>query len=515
MALENNKFERAVKLAGLPIPESNIEIIGSDPIYYSPLRVGEGASIVHALVGSKIDELWQLAGNEPQKIKIDIRHAAATLNSMNWLNVQKSVNDNNEEEHSSTPWRFINITRIYRCGDGRFFHLHNSFNDGKIVAKELGIDVEADVETIAKAMMRQKSFQLEESLIRRKVTGVVVRSAQEWLEHPQGKYLATKPVVQITKIGDAPVESAKTGTRPLSGLHVLDLTRVLAGPTSARTLAEHGAQVVHVSSPNLPTMGPAEIDTGYGKRQIHLDLNEKGEADTLTELVKGTDVFNQGFRKGSLDRRGFGPKDLAQIRPGIIYVSENCFGHQGPWDERPGWEQLAQAASGIAKLQGELAPLDPDIDATLAVGKEPTAPRLVPAPLNDYSTAYFAAYGVLEALRRRATEGGSWHVQISLTQTAMWYLRMGLQTPDDLSHIVGVGAETNTFSKDFNKNSLYKLIENGSPSDFDEGIDHFFESHESDYGKVRHLAPALQMSETQPFWAFGPRPLGSDSAKWI
>ena len=99
MALENNKFERAVKLAGLPIPESNIEIIGSDPIYYSPLRVGEGASVVHALVGSKIDELWQLAGNEPQKIKIDIRHAAATLNSMNWLNVQKSVNDNNEEEH--------------------------------------------------------------------------------------------------------------------------------------------------------------------------------------------------------------------------------------------------------------------------------------------------------------------------------------------------------------------------------------------------------------------------------
>ena len=105
MSLENNKFERAVTLAGLPVPESNIEIIGSDPIYYSPLRIGEGASVVHALVGSKIDELWQLAGHGPQKVKVDIRHAAASLNSMNWLNVQKSINKNNDDERSSTPWR--------------------------------------------------------------------------------------------------------------------------------------------------------------------------------------------------------------------------------------------------------------------------------------------------------------------------------------------------------------------------------------------------------------------------
>ncbi len=513
--MQSHRFERAVKLAGLPIPESNLEIRGSDPIYYSPLRLGEGASVVHALVGSKIDELWQLAGHKPQKIKIDIRHAAASLNSMNWLDVQKAADNNNIAERSSTPWRFINLTRIYRCGDGRFFHLHNSFNDGKIVAKEIGVDVEADVGTIAKAMLKQHAFQLEESLIRQKLTGVVVRSQQEWLKHPQGQLLATRPVVQITKISEAPIESAKTDTRPLSGLRVLDLTRVLAGPTSARSLAEHGAQVIHVASPNLPTMEPAEIDTGYGKRQVHLDLNKQEDIETLRELAKHTDVFNQGFRKGSLDRRGFGPKDLAQLRPGIIYVSENCFGHAGAWDERPGWEQLAQAVSGITKVQGALAPLNPDQDASLAVGEDPNAPRLVPAPLNDYSTAYFAAYGVLEALRRRATEGGSWHVQVSLTQTAMWYLRMGLQTADELSDIARVGAETNTFSRDFKKESLYKLIRNGSTSDFDGGIDHFFESHESDFGKVSHLAPALQMSETQPFWTFGPRPLGADKAEWI
>ncbi len=513
--MKKHQIDRAVKLAGLPLPESDIEVVGSDPVYYSPFYVAEGAAVVHSLIGSKIDELWQLAGHAPQKIKIDIRHAAASLNSMNWLNVQKPAEIDSAKDKSATPWRFIHMTRIYKCGDGRFFHLHNSFNDGPIVAKHLGIDSGSDVNTIAKAMQNQNSFQLEEDLIKQKLTGVVIRSPEEWLNHPQGINLSQRPVVQITKIGDAPIENAKTGERPLDGLRVLDLTRVLAGPTSARTLAEHGAQVLHVSSPNLPTMETAEIDTGYGKRQIHLDLNTNEDTETLRELVKNTDVFNQGFRKGSLDRRGFGPEKMAELRPGIIYVSENCFGHQGPWANRPGWEQLAQSASGIAHLQGKLAPLQPDLEASVAVGEDPSAPRLVPAPMNDYSTAYFAAYGVLEALRRRATEGGSWHVQISLTQTAMWYVRLGLQEASNVDLISKMAAETNTFSREFKKESLYKLIETGSKGELPTGIKHFFESHESPYGKITHLAPVLQMSETQPHWKFGSRPLGSDAPEWI
>jgi hypothetical protein len=364
-------------------------------------------------------------------------------------------------------------------------------------------------------MQSQNSFELEEALVKQKVTGVVIRRPEEWLSHPQGKGLAARPVVQITKIGDAPIEKAKSGSRPLDGVRVLDLTRVLAGPTSARTLAEHGAQVIHVASPNLPTMETAEIDTGYGKRQIHLDLNNPDETETLRELAKYTDVFSQGFRKGSLDQRGFGPEAMAKLRPGIIYVSENCFGHQGPWAERPGWEQLAQAGSGIAHLQGNLTPIEPDFDTSIAVGTDPGAPRLIPAAMNDYSTAYFAAYGVLEALRRRAIEGGSWHVQISLTQTAMWYIRMGIQKSEALARVTEMAEETNTSSRAFKKESLYKLIEDGSNGELPRGIAHFFESHESPYGKIAHLAPVVQMSETQPYWKFGSRPLGSDNPEWL
>ena len=502
--MQPNEISEAIRLAGLPAPDSDIEITGSDPIYYSPFRLGEGAAVVHALVGSKIDELWKLAGHEPQKLDIDIRHAAASLNSMSWLSLEKMPEN----------FRNQSMTRIYRCGDGRFFHLHNSFVDGPVVANYLGIDEDADVATIAEVMAEQDAFELEKSLIALKVTGAVVRSPEEWLAHPQGQILADRPVVEITKIGDAPIESPKAGARPLSNLRVLDLTRVLAGPTSARTLAEHGAQVLHVSSPNLPTMMMAEMDTGHGKRQAHLDLTKREDETRLLELVKDVDVFNQGFRKGTLDKRGFGPEAMAELRPGIIYVSENCYGHHGPWAERPGWEQLAQTVSGVAQLQGELAPLAPDHERAIAAGDNPSVPRLAPAPMNDYSTAYFAAYGVLDALRRRATEGGSWHVQVSLTQTAMWYLRLGMNSNAEVEQIAPMGAETNIFSKGLRKDALYKLIEEGSGLASELGIEHFFESHDTDYGKMRHLAPVLQMSATKPYWSSGARPLGSDLPIW-
>ena len=165
-------------------------------------------------------------------------------------------------------------------------------------------------------------------------------------------------------------------------------------------------------------------------------------------------------------------------------------------------------------MQGELAPLEPDWDRAHAAGTDPSVPRLAPAPMNDYSTAYFAAYGVLEALRRRATEGGSWHVQVSLTQTAMWYLKLGVHSGSDLAPLLPMASETNIFSKELQKETLYKLIEEPPAANVTGNIEHFFESHETGYGQMRHLSPVLEMSQTQPHWEFGSRPLGSDAAEW-
>ncbi len=209
--------------------------------------------------------------------------------------------------------------------------------------------------------------------------------------------LAQVPVVEIIRLGDAAREpipgprADERGARPLSGVRVLDLTRVLAGPTCARTLAEHGAEVLHVRSPKLPSIEPFVIDTNPGKRSCFLDLDRKEDAERLRALVRDAHVFSQGYRPGALARRGFAPEELARMRPGIIVVSIDCYGHEGPFAERPGWEQLAQTVTGMALEHA---------------GDE--HPALVPAAVNDYTTGYLGALGVMCALARRATE--SWQL---------------------------------------------------------------------------------------------------------
>src|SRR5919197_6209684 len=181
--------------------------------------------------------------------------------------------------------------------------------------------------------------------------GAMARTTEEWAAHPQGQALAGLPRVEIIKLGDSEPEPLPAGDRPLSGLRVLDLTRILAGPTHARTLALYGADVLHIASPNLPSADIFVMDTNQGKLSAFLDLEAPADVEHLRKLVTRADVFAQGYRAGSLDRRGFGPEELVALRPGLIYVSINCYGHVGPWVERPGWEQLAQTVTGIAVAQ--------------------------------------------------------------------------------------------------------------------------------------------------------------------
>jgi crotonobetainyl-CoA:carnitine CoA-transferase CaiB-like acyl-CoA transferase len=161
---------------------------------------------------------------------------------------------------------------------------------------------------------------------------------------------------------------------------------------------------------------------------------------------------------------------VAALRPGIVYVSENCYGHVGPWSERPGWEQLGQAATGMTYREGQSA----------ADG----IPRLAPAAVNDYSTGYFAAYGAMLALARRATEGGSWHVQVSLSQTCMWYQRLG----DDND------------------------LEVADPGDIQPFL---AEMDTADFGRIQYLTPALSLSETPPRWDLPPARQGAHTAEWV
>jgi crotonobetainyl-CoA:carnitine CoA-transferase CaiB-like acyl-CoA transferase len=286
------------------------------------------------------------------------------------------------------------------------------------------------------------------------------------VSHPQGRALADWPRVAITKIGESRPEPMPPGARPLSGVRVLDLTRILAGPSHARTLAEHGADVLYIASPWLPNPDAFVMDTNHGKLSAFLDLDDRDDAARLRKLVAESDVFAQGYRAGALARRGFGPDELAELRPGLIYVSISCYGHAGPWEARPGWEQLAQTVTGIAAAQGA-----------------PDRPERMPVAACDFTTGYLAALGTMVALVRRAREGGSYHVRASLCQSGMWFTRLGPTCDPARASGAGDPAEL--------------CVETETP-----------------FGRLRHLKPALELSETPPHWARPTVPLGSHQPVW-
>lgn len=199
------------------------------------------------------------------------------------------------------------------------------------------------------------------------------------------------------------VPFAPAGARPLEKLRVLDFTHVVAGPTIGKLLAEHGADVIHCRYPYQDHILGFDIDTSFGKKTTYMDLRNDRDRARASELVRECDVFVQGFRSGALAAHGFGPEALRQINPRLVYVEVNAYGFQGPWAERRGWEQLAQAATGLAALH--------------SAGREKSA--LVPAYFNDYGSGCLGALGVLAALLRRSEEGGSWLVRVALAKTAM------------------------------------------------------------------------------------------------
>ncbi|HEX3537189.1 MAG TPA: CoA transferase [Stellaceae bacterium] len=438
---------------------------GTDPVLPTPFRISETAAAALAATGLAVSDLWQLRTGRPQQVAVDLRQATASLRSGHYLKMEKSV-----VSHERNP-----VMGMYPAKDGRWSYIHANFPNHRAAALKV-LGVPEDKEAVRQAVAKWDALELEEAIIAAKGAGGMVRSMAEWSQHPQAAAIASLPLFEIVKIGDAPVEKLPAGDRPLSGVRVLDLTRVLAGPTCARTLAEHGADVLKITGAHLPNLGYQEFDTGHGKLSAHLDLRQPKELATLKELVREADVFSQGYRPGALGNRGLSPEELAQIRPGLVYVSLCAFSHVGPWASRRGFDTVVQNVSGITLRQGELFP-----------GKEP-GPQFYPVSAIDYLTGYLMAFGAMVALARRAREGGSWLVRISLAQTGRWLVGRG-QVPE---------AELKDVPKEFTEPELARWsIETDTPA-----------------GRLKHLKPTVQLSETPPFWARPSVPLGYNEPAW-
>jgi len=438
---------------------SRIDLHGDDPVLPSTYRVGAAALASIGATALAAAEIWHERSGRPQAVAVDIRGAAAAFRSERYMRVDDAV--------PPDPWS--PIAGFYRAGDGRWIQLHTNFphhRDG--VLRVLGCA--DDRAAVARAIEGWEAARLEDSLAEAGMCAGMVRSPDEWRAHPQGQAVAGQPLFDIARIGDAPAEPMANVGRPLGGVRVLDLTRVIAGPVCGRTLAEHGAQVMRVAAPHLPFVPTLVIDTGRGKLSSHVDLSSEGGRETLRDLIRKADVFVQGYRPGTIAARGFGPGEVAALRPGIVYVSICAYGYDGPWRDRRGFDSLLQSVSGIAHEEGR------------AAGHE--GPKHLPCQALDHATGYLAAFGAMVGLLRRSREGGSWHVRVSLARTGHWI--------ESLGRIDGMA------QPDLKLETIGDLIQ----------------VSDTPFGRVSHVAPAARLPETPPYWERPSVPLGTHPAAW-
>jgi crotonobetainyl-CoA:carnitine CoA-transferase CaiB-like acyl-CoA transferase len=377
------------QLARLPAAAlDRIAFSDAEPALPSSFRVGAVAQATIGAAGLAAAELWRRRGGTAQQVGVDMRHAAHEFLSEHLFTI----------DGGPPPGIFDKIWGLYQCGDGRWVRLHTNFEHHRDGVLQL-LDCDYSREAVAASLRAWKAQAFEDACAEVGAVVSMMRSPEEWQEHPQCQALDQLPLITIEKIGEAPPRPLPPSDRPLGGLRVLDLTRIIAGPVSGRTLAAHGADVLRVTAPHLPSNRALVIDAGRGKLSTHIDLRAEPGRETLRNLLREADVFTQGYRPGAIAQWGFAPEDAAEIRPGIVYVSLSAFGHQGPWSAKRGFDSIVQTASGINYAEGQAAGVE--------------GPKPLPCQALDHGSGYLMAFGAMAALMRRADVGGSWHVRVA------------------------------------------------------------------------------------------------------
>ncbi|KAF8151903.1 CoA-transferase family III domain-containing protein [Pholiota molesta] len=316
-------------------------------------------------------------------------------------------------------------TNIYKTKDGRYFHLHGGMNPA-ISQQALGLDPASEVPTWEEAcavhqekVVQHTAAELDTLLNEvHRQAATVCWSAQEYKESEHGRANAHVGLFEVHHVPNpkqapdwwTPVDGHTSPARPLFGLKVLDLTRIIAAPALTRDLAELGASVLRVTSPNVPDMTHFLADTGWGKWNAHLDLTKAEDRARLRELVEESDVVVDGYRPGVMEKWGFGKDDILDMfkdkEKGVIYARVNCYGWNGPWSYKAGWQQISDANCGISLEYGRALGTDEALNPVF--------------PNADFCTGVAGATGVLQAIIERSEKGGSYVVDVALNYYNQW-----------------------------------------------------------------------------------------------
>jgi len=364
------------------------------------------------------------------------------------------------------PPLWDSVAGLYRCKTG-WIRLHTNLPHHRQAAL-LVLNAAPKREAVAQAALSWRAEELEAAIARAGGVAAMMRTAKEWAAHPQGQAVAQEPLISwLSPRTAAPKSWDATQARPLRGLKVLDLTRVLAGPIATRTLAGFGAQVLRIDPPDWeePNVIP---DVTLGKRCARLDLRQPEARTHFEALLAEADILIHGYRNGALAGLGYGLAARQALKPDLIEVSLNAYGWTGPWAKRRGFDSLVQMACGIAEAGMRLA--------------ETRTPTPLPVQALDHATGYLMAAAALRLLTK-ATQGKAQNARLSLARMAA--LLMQNAQPE--------------------RGSLSLAPDN---ADFNPAIE------PTPWGHARRLKPALHIAGTPMQWDTPAAALGSSAARW-
>ncbi|MCK2244695.1 MULTISPECIES: CoA transferase [unclassified Crossiella] len=419
--------ELAEVLAGIGMTPADtggrLTFLGADPVVPSPLRLGGAAAIALAAKSAAVAKLWRLRGGDGQDITVDLRtapHRLCPFYDGKWelLNGYPGASASNV----SPAFGF----QFYRTADNRWVMPLNPYPKIKVAAQRL-LGVPDDTEAVTKAISQWRAAELEEAAVEAGVVLPMLRSTTEFLATSHYREaLADLPLIEITRIADSePEPLGPNGSGPLDGIRALGMGHVIAGAGAGRSLALHGADVLNIWRP-----GELEHDTTYltanvGTRSATINPYATEGHHRIRDLLAHADLFYANRRPGYLDQLGLSAEEAAAIRPGLIHVTASLNGQTGPWADRVGFDQTAGSLVGMMDLEGD--------------GETPALPPIL--VVNDYIVSWLMAAGATEALARRARDGGSYRVHVSLTRVALWILGMGIFDREYAHSVAGQGEE--------------------------------------------------------------------------
>lgn len=422
----------------------------------SAYRVTELASASMAAVALSIAKLRALSsGKSIETVEVDRRLASfwfsSSLRPSGW----------------QVPSLWDAVAGDYRTKDG-WIRLHTNAPHHRLAAERI-LGAHTDKASMAKAVALWDKLALESAIVEAAGCAAQMRSPEQWSQHPQGRAVADEPLIHIDRRASVNVSPhAVDPARPLAGIKVLDLTRVLAGPIATRCLAAYGAQVLRIDSPdwNEPGVVP---EVTLGKRLVRMNLCDPAALQTFKQLLASADVIVHGYRADALQNLGLGSAVRQQINPHLIDISLNAYGWTGPWRNRRGFDSLVQMSSGIAHTGMQQAHAQQPV---------PLAVQAL-----DHATGYLMAAAAIVGITERWHSSTALHARLSLARTAQLLLDSGLQ---GRCPVFAVEAQADTAS----------------------ALEH------TAWGEARRLAWPIRIKGCEAQWTLPAHELGSDTAHW-